>query len=256
MKRKIVAIGGGRVISPRGRMPQTLAIDEAIVRLANKRSPRVLFVPTASDDNLEYCEAIERLYVGLLGCKVDRLLLYRARPKSAQIKDKILNADIIYVGGGNTLKMMKLWRRLGVDNYLDKARCNGAVLCGLSAGALCWFRQGNSDSRKFANADNLTLIKVSGLNYVDALVCPHYDVEKHRQPALKTMMRKTPGVAIALDNCAAIEIVDGGYRILTSARRKSVYRVYWQADKYHKEKLVGIDNYMNLKDLITSTKIS
>lgn len=250
MKRRIVAIGGGRIISPRGRIPQTLAIDEQIVRLAGKRSPRVLFIPTASHDDADYCAAIEHLYGGLLGCRVEHLLLYRARPRPGQIRESILNGDIIYVGGGNTLRMMKLWRKLGVDQCLDRARQKGTVLCGLSAGALCWFRQGNSDSRKFADSSNLTLIKVRGLNYVDALVCPHYDVEKHRRSGLKSMMQNTPGVAIALDNCAAIEVIDNGYRILTSSGKKNAYRVFWRAGEYYREKLEKTRNYMNLNELI------
>lgn len=225
IKRKIVAIGGGR-------MPRTLAIDQEIVRLTGKRTPECLFIPTASMDDTGYCERVERQYEDRLGCRFRTLLLYKHRPPFKDIRNMILGSDIIYVGGGNTLRMMKLWRRLGIDRCLDQARRSGAVLCGASAGALCWFRLGNSDSRKFSDKNDLTLIKVKGLNFIDALVCPHYDVEKHRQPGLKAMMKKTSGVAIALENCTAIEIVDNQYRILTSAKRKHAYKVYWLKDRY------------------------
>lgn len=231
------------------RLPQTLTIDKEIISLSGKKKPRLLFIPTASLDDAAYCEAIHNLYASL-GCFVDMLLLYRDRPIQRAIKEKIINSDIIYVGGGNTLRMMKFWRQLHVDRYLNQARLGGAVLCGLSAGALCWFRQGSSDSRRFADAQNLTLIKVTGLHFFNALICPHYDVEKHRQPALKKMMRTTPGVAIALDNCAAIEIVDDQYRIITSARRKNAYKIFWHRGKYHKQTLEKNSCFRSVEELL------
>ncbi len=250
MKRKIVSIGGGRLMVPKGKVPQTLSIDEEIVGLSGKNKPRLLFIPTASLDDEAYCERIANHYGKRLGCQIETLLLYRDRPAIRLIKQKILSADIVYVGGGNTLRMMMLWRKLGVDKMLNQARKKGAVLSGLSAGSICWFRQGNSDSRKFADESNKTLIKVAGLDYVDALICPHYDVEKHRQPELKNMMRKTRGIAIALENCTAIEVVDDKYRILTSMKNKNAWKVYWHNGNYIKEKLVKNTDCLPLSDLL------
>ena len=250
MRRRIIAIGGGRVRCPRGRVPQTLAIDEEIVRITRKKSPRLLFVPTATVDDPEYAAAVRGLYEKRLGCRYRELLLYRDRPASGDIRHMILSSDIIYVGGGNTLRMLRLWRRLGVDKFLDQAWRRGVVLCGVSAGAICWFRQGNSDSRKFADAANKTLIRVSGLGFVDALACPHYDVERHRKPALKEMTRKDRSVAIALENCTAIDIADDRYRILTSAPDKNAYCVYWDATGYHREVLQKDGKWRNLPSLL------
>lgn len=251
MKRNIIAIGGGRIMVPAHREPQTLSIDQAIVRRSKKKQPNLLFIPTASEDDLEYCQAIENLYGGRLGCGVEHLLLFKDRPSKKEIKEKILSADIIYVGGGNTLRMMKLWRRLGVDVLLNSARKRGTVLCGLSAGAICWFRQGNSDSKKFSNDGDPSLLRVKGLNYADLLLCPHYDTEKHRQPGLKSMMKKTRGVAIALENCTAIEISNDGYRILTSNKRKNAWRIYWGKGIYFKEKLSKEEKFRDLQNLLT-----
>lgn len=234
---RIISIGGGRIRVTGKQRPQTTAIDEAIISATGKRRPRTLFIPTASLDDADYCEAFRRHYGQTLGCQIETLLLYRAQPSKKTIRECILNADLIYVGGGNTLRMMKLWRRFGIDRYLDQARKQGAVLAGLSAGAICWFRFGNSDSRKFSDPDDNTLIRVSGLDFIHALCCPHYDVESHRQPALRAMMKKTPGVAVALDNCAAIEIDVDRYRIIASQRRAAAYRVCWSAGKYYQEKL-------------------
>jgi len=109
---------------------------------------------------------------------------------------------------------MTLWRRLGVDTLLRTAWERGTVMCGVSAGAICWFESGNSDSRKFTSGSD-RLIRVSGLGLIPALVCPHYDTEPLRQTDLPRMMRESPRVAITLDNLAAIEVVDDQYRILS-----------------------------------------
>ncbi|MFT5395957.1 MAG: dipeptidase E [Gammaproteobacteria bacterium] len=249
MKRNIIAIGGGKIMVPAHREAQTLLIDQAIVQQVKRKSPKVLFIPTASEDNEEYCDAFRKQYEERLGCSVQELLLYRNRPSNRKIQMLISQSDIIYVGGGNTLRMMNLWRQLGVDKCLDKARKRGAVLCGLSAGSICWFRQGNSDSRKFKDETNKTLIKVTGLNYADVLMCPHYDVEKHRQPALKAMMKTTQGVAIGVENCAALHIKDDKYRILASKKNKKAYLIYWKRGEYVKQALKPSDNFKSLAEL-------
>ena len=107
-------------------------------------------------------------------------------------------------------------------------------MSGLSAGSICWFKWGNSDSRKFKDK-NAPLIRVRGLGFINALHCPHYDIEKDREKELKIMMKKTAGVSIALDNCAAIEIVNDSYRILSSKATANAYRVFWKKNKYFKE---------------------
>ena len=234
---------------PASREPQTSLIDQAIVKQTNKKSPKVLFIPTASEDNAEYCEAFRRQYEDRLGCSVQELLLYRNRPSNSKIQKLISESDVIYVGGGNTLRMMKLWRKLRVDRYLDKARKRGAILCGLSAGAICWFRQGNSDSRKFKDESNKTLIKVTGLNYADLMMCPHYDVEKHRQPSLQSMMKTTQGFAIGLENCAALHIKDDKYRILASKKNKKAYLIHWQDGEFVKQVLKPSQHFQSVTQI-------
>ena len=88
------------------------------------------------------------------------------------LADKLGRADILYVGGGNTLRLMTLLRRAGAVPLLDAAQDRGSVLCGVSAGAICWCRYGNSDSRKFTSGSD-QLIKVSGLGYLPVQFCPH-----------------------------------------------------------------------------------
>ncbi len=233
---KIVAIGGGSIGFGAAKAEVT-PISREIIRLSGKKSPRLLFIPTASSDDKAYVRAVQGHFGRKLGCQVDVLYLLKENPSSSQIQSKVQWADIIYVGGGNTLMMMNLWKRRGVDRLLKKARKAGKVLCGSSAGALCWFQKGNSDSRKYHDP-KAGLIKVTGLGFLPALGCPHYNVEKDRKPQLKAMMRGTPGVAIALDNCAALEVVGDRCRALAAKPGACLYKVYWEAGRYHEIPLV------------------
>ena len=122
--------------------------------------------------------------------------------------------------------MLKLWKRLRVDSALRKAYEQGTVLSGLSAGAICWFRYGSSDSRRFQNTDDKALMRLSGLGFYPLTLSPHHLSEPHRKQGLIDMMRKTPGVALALDDNAALEIVGEEYRILASRDGVRAHKVY------------------------------
>jgi len=145
--------------------------------------------------------------------------------------------------------MMKIWRKLEVDKILIKAYKQGIIMSGLSAGAICWFNFGNSDSRKF-NDPNANLMKVKGLGIIKALFCPHYDIEKGRKEELKKMMKKTSGIAIAIENSCAIEIIDDKYRIISSRKRKNAYKVYWNGSRYNEKIIKKEKNFMSLKKLL------
>lgn len=225
--KKVIAIGGGEILNK-----ETLTIDKEIIKLTNKKNPKLLFLPTASSDSEGYYKTVQNYFGKKLGCKTSVLYLIKDTITKEKLAKEILAADIIYVGGGNTLKMMKIWKKLGVDKLLKQAYDRGAVLSGLSAGAICWFKFGNSDSRKMLNP-KAPLIKVQGLNFFPALFCPHYDSESYRKPELKEMMRKVSGIAIAVDNCCAIEIVDDKYRIISSKDSANAYKVFWSKGKYH-----------------------
>ncbi|MDD5463772.1 MAG: peptidase E [Candidatus Moranbacteria bacterium] len=247
--RKIIAIGGGE-IGRAGVKNETLAIDREIVKLSGKENPKLLFIPTASGDASGYIESVQNHFGKKLGCKIDSLELITKKYSKKEISDKILNSDIIYVGGGNTLKMMKVWRKFGIDVLLEKAKKNGIVLSGLSAGSICWFRYGNSDSARFGKNKEASMIRVRGLDMIPTLHCPHYDIEKGREESLKEMMKKNRGVAIAIDNCCAIEIIDDEYKILKSKKTANAYKVYWKNGKYFKELIPAKKNLQSLTDLL------
>jgi dipeptidase E len=170
MRKIIVAIGGGEI-----RTRGTAAIDREIIRASGKKHPRLLFIPTASSDSERYWQRIPKYFGKSLKCKTDVLFLIKEKLSKAQIAAKIRWADIIYVGGGNTLLMMRVWRRLGVDKLLKSAYENGTVLSGISAGSICWFDSGHSDSMSFYNPRKWKYINVRGLGLINGIHCPHYN---------------------------------------------------------------------------------
>ena len=246
--RKIIAIGGGEIGRP-GYPIETMEIDRRILEITGKSNPHVLFIPTASGDSESYCEAFRAHYSGRLGCRIDALCILKHKASYDEIRNRILASDAIYVGGGNTMSMLKIWRKIGLDAILAEAQDQGIVLSGLSAGAMCWFRFGCSDSRKALNP-SAGLIRLTCLGFVKASICPHYDVELDRRPELQKMMLRTPGSAIALDNCSAIEIVDDGYRVLASKSTANAYHVYWSSGICHEEIIPKDIRYQSLSVLL------
>ena len=225
MPKAIVAIGGGEI-----RTRGTAQIDREIIRLSNKRNPKLLFIPTASSDSERYWKNVQKYFGDFLTCKTDVLFLIRERPTNRQIRKKIQWADIIYVGGGNTLLMMRLWRRLGVDKLLISAYENGTVLSGISAGSICWFDSGHSDSMSFYNPRKWKYINVRGLGLIKGIHCPHYNSMTRGVPRRKDfreMIRKTGGMGIAIENNCAIEYLDGRfYRVISSKSHSRAYKIY------------------------------
>ncbi len=250
---KIIALGGGEIGRPNKRggfYPiETISIDKEIISQTNKKNPSLLFIPTASNDSESYSEVVKK-HFSKLGCQVDVLYLIREELIKKQIENKVLSTDIIYVGGGNTLKMMNIWRKTGVDEILKKAYRKNIVLSGISAGSICWFKFGNSDSRKFIDGSD-KLIKVTGLGLINALHCPHYDIEKHRRTDLKRMMKTIPKiVSIALENCCAIEVIDDKFRILKSKPDAKAYKIFWEKGKYFKEKITSKKEFEDMNKLL------
>ena len=220
---KLVAIGGGEIATG-----ETLALDKAIVSLTGKDRPKALFVPTASGDSRDYWDVFQDVYGTELGCEADVLYLLGVRPSKRELEQKILSSDLIYVGGGNTLKMMRRWRNLGVDSVLRDAYKKGIVLSGLSAGCICWFSWGHSDSMSFYSPENWSYIRVKGMGLIDALCCPHFDGDTAgvgRGLDFRRMVLKHSDVAVAIDDGCALEVVHDSYRVISSQAGAGAYKL-------------------------------
>jgi dipeptidase E len=122
-------------------------------------------------------------------------------PSDRLIEDKVSNADIIYVGGGNTKKMLSMWRKYNLHAILKEAWEKGTILSGVSAGAVCWFSYAHSDSLKEKTGE---YCRVKGLGFIRGLACPHLIRESDRLPSFKKMHNKYGGMGFAIDDYAAI----------------------------------------------------
>lgn len=207
----IIAIGGGEI-----RLGETFAIDREIVSLAHKEKPLALFLPTASGEPRGYIDTFRKVYGEELDCEAEALLLLSGNSTQEEIRRKILSADIIYVGGGDTKRMIEVWREKGVDEYLREAYHKGTILSGLSAGSICWFSQGHSDSEK---EETGTYCTVNGLGFIDAIHCPHYN----ERGEFDDFMSSQAKPAIAIENNCAIVFKDGTYRIVKSNETAHAY---------------------------------
>ncbi len=246
-EKKIVAIGGGEITTTPA---ETLIIDKEILKLTNRNHPTLLFIPTASGDAESYYSNVKDHFINIGFSQVDVLYLLKKTLTHEEIKNAILSHDAIYVGGGNTLKMMIAWRKYGVDKLLKQALDNGIVLSGLSAGSICWFSKGSSDFRRFANGSN-KLGLVTGLGFIDAVHCPHYDAEPHRQQDIKEKMKHSPQIAICLDNCTALEIVGDKYKIIRSRPSAKARRAYWRNGEYYLEDISNHNTLTSLDELLS-----
>lgn len=247
--RKIVVIGGG--VEP-GEW-DILQIDKKIVKLVKKKKPKVLFISTASVDNDGYIKMFQKIYRDKLGCQMDLLLLIKNKDSltKQEIEKKILTADIVYVGDGNTLLMLKIWRKFGVDKLLKIAYRKGIILAGLSAGAICWFRYGISDAVKNPQDEKL-FGRVKGLDMIPVgkSIClsPHHIREKEiRDKSIREIMLRTPGICLAVDDKTALFIYD---EISSRTKKKILKYEIWRA-----EKNLGITKYFQVNERIKKERV-
>ncbi len=242
--KKIFAIGGSVV-----KWSDDFRFDQEIIKLSELEKPNVLFIPTATDDDTKYINYFHTIYNEKLGCKVENLLLVSEQPNLAQIEEKIDKADVIYVGGGNTLKMIKIWKKYGVDKLLKKAWESGKVMCGVSAGGICWFDSGSSDSMNFSDKSNFNLIKVKGLGFIKGMFSPHHINEPHRTAGLLKNIDTYGGMGYAVDDGAAIEIIDDQFRVVSFYDYPNAYKVYRDKGLLCYKKIKQNNIYLDLKQL-------
>lgn len=181
--RTIFAYGGGF----------TKQFMSYVITLTKKDNPKICFLPTATGDN---ANTINQWYTACEGLPM-RPYVQRAfvasYTDSKSFEDNLLSMDAIIVGGGNTLNMMAIWKAQGIDTVLRKAYNKGIILGGGSAGSLCWFQGGTTDSRP----KDLSIVKCLG--FIQTSHCPHYHSEPLRKPLYFDNIlqgRLSPGYAI------------------------------------------------------------
>lgn len=217
---QIVAMGGGGFAME----PHNLLLDDFILSLAPRRTPKICFLPTASADSAAYLVKFYRAFSDRARptdlTLFDPSSLPRQPAHTAQIEGFLADQDIIYVGGGNTANLLAMWRVHGLDRILRSAWTRGAVLCGVSAGMICWFKDGLTDSYgKLAAVGD-------GLGFLEGSACPHYDGEKDRRLEYHRAIKDGLPAGYAADDGAALhfrgnELVE----VVASRQTAAAYRV-------------------------------
>lgn len=203
--KRIIAIGGGEL-----RIKETLEIDRYIANLARERAgekrPYGLFIGTASHDSMPYFNSFRKTYTSVFDIKADVALTVYGEMDLEKIKGKFEKADFIYVGGGDTLYMLKIWQEFGLLDLIRDAYERGVIICGLSAGAICWFEDIYTDSELVEREGLYSMQK--GLAWLSGTISPHYN---ERVVDFDEIMSKMPAgsTAYGIENLAALEFVNG-----------------------------------------------
>jgi dipeptidase E len=204
----IIAIGGAGFLAE----PRNYALEKYLLDQTGKERPNVLMIPTARGDDAEYVAKFHAAF-GELGAATRHLPFFHRTP---DIRALVLAQDAIFVGGGNTKSMLSVWREWGLPEVLKEAYESGIVLGGQSAGAICWFEQGVTDSW----ADRLRPLECMG--FLPGSCCPHYDGEAERRPAYHALVQSgevKPGYAI--EDAVAAHFRNGQLERVVSKRSGS-----------------------------------
>lgn len=217
--KQIIALGGGGFSME----PENPLLDTYILDQSAKEEPEICFIGTASGDADSYIEKFYDFFKEQ-NCIPSHLSLFK--PPVRDLEAFILSKDIIYVGGGSTKNLLVLWKEWGLDVILRKAWEQGVVLAGISAGSLCWFEDGVTDSY----GDGLE--PIHSLGFLPGSNCPHYDGEPERRPTYQQLIaaEKIQG-GIAADDGVALHYVDGELnRIVSSRLNAKAYRVTFDGE--------------------------
>ena len=209
---QIIALGGGGFSTE-----DSPLLDDYILRACKKDDPRVCFVPTASADA---DSSIVRFYrrFAPTNCRATDLQLFKRQV--TDLEDFACSQDVIYVSGGNTVNMLAVWRAHGFDKALKTALSSGTLLAGISAGSICWFEQGVTDS--FGSE----LQPMDCLGFLSGSNCPHYDGEVERRPAYHRMLESGMLGGYAADDGVGLHFINGSLRYVVSSRPEGKgYRV-------------------------------
>jgi len=228
-----IVFGQDQYIFPIGGGKNKLIIKE-IIKLTGKERPKICYLPTASGDGdrgiIGWYELVHDLSVEP---SVVRVWITSRRDK-VSFEELLLGVDAIYVGGGNTLNMIAIWKAQGIDIILKKALEKGIVLAGGSAVSICWFENGTTDSRP------IELSMVDGLGFLPFSHCPHYGEKDRRELYHSYIENGTFKPGYGMDNKAGIIFKNGKpFRVVSLDEEHNVYFVSMKDGEIVEEKLTA-----------------
>jgi peptidase E len=212
--RHIVGLGGGGDTAE-----QTRLLHDFVLGLTGKERPKLCFVPTALADGTYSSLAVVEFYDRFRGrADVSHLFTFPWPPE--RVRELILEQDAICVSGGNTANMLAIWRVHGIESMLREAWENGTVLFGASAGMICWFEAGVTDSF------GPQLEGMDCLGFLPGSACPHYDGEELRRPRYRELVDGGFAEGVAADDGVGLHYVGTELvEVVTCRPGAAAYRV-------------------------------
>ena len=222
MNKIIVAIGGGSLADK-----TTATIDKYLADLAKKRAGERravgVFIGTASHDSMPYFNTFRKTFTSDFNIKADCVLSVYGEMNEEKIKSKFEKADLIYIGGGDTLFMLDWWKQKGIFDLVIDAYERGVIIAGLSAGAICWFKKMYTDSQFVNGKENYKYYICDGIGALDGLFCPHYNERVNDFDAeFATSQEK---FAWAVEDDSALVFIDGEYSHSIKTNGSSAYKL-------------------------------
>ena len=223
--KKLVLIGGGD--TGRGETTySTKEIDEEIVKLTEKENPNFLFIGLASSHADSYYDTMKKIYKEL-GCTPVYLKKSNLVNNPDIVKQKINDADIIYICGGDTVKLLDHVKEYNLEDLLLEAYNKGTVIAGMSAGAILLSNKGFSDSLIIrGESDKYEFIK--GLKFIDIAFCPHYNIDPKKNKELEEYLSNNNEEVYCLENNTALKIIDDRISIIKSDNKARAYKVSYK----------------------------
>ncbi len=228
---KYVLIGGGDI-----RSGETAKIDQEIVKLCGKDDAKLLFIGLASSYSDSYYDAVKKQYREF-GCSCSYLKKSNLINNPNLVIDKIKAADIIYVGGGDTCKLMDRIREFGLDKLLTEL--DDKMIVGLSAGAIMISKKGLSDAAVLrGESENLDFVE--GLGLVNLNICPHYNIDM-RKEELKDKLSTLNDKVIGIDDNVALVVCGDKMSVIRGKEDANVYVSYMLENEVVEEVFHGLD---------------
>ncbi|MCL4117257.1 UNVERIFIED_CONTAM: hypothetical protein GTU68_001996 [Idotea baltica] len=206
-----------------------------MAKASGKEKPKLCFIPTASGEDQNYIDSFYEVCSQLNVVPHVLSVWINSYDQKESFEEIIQKMDAVVVGGGNTLNMLAIWKAQGIDLALKKAYDNGVVMGGGSAGSLCWFNAGTTDSRPAA------LSIVNGMRFIDKSHCPHYNSEKSRRPLYHTnILSGKLSDGYACDDRSAIHFINEEvHSSVTLNTENQSYYVYEKDGKIVEELIKG-----------------